>query len=61
MIQKFLARKNERSAPEAPPPPMDWPKANVNPRMQKLRRFDPGRVTGSKKKSALEQGSLNLV
>jgi len=56
--ERIKARKNERIAPEAPPPPMDWPKANVNPRMQKLRRFDPGRVTGSKKKSALEQVSM---
>ena len=41
-----------------PPPPMDWHKPSQNPRMVKLRRFEPGRVQGTKKKSAIEQGKL---
>ena len=35
---------------------MDWLKPSQNPRMVKLRRFEPGRVQGTLKKSEMEQG-----
>lgn len=50
------ARENRSKPP--PIPPMDWLKPSQNPRMVKLRRFEPGRVAGTKKKSEWEQVSL---
>ena len=34
---------------------MDWPHPQGNPRMVRLRKFEPGRVPGTLKKSEMEQ------
>lgn len=44
--------------PAPPPPPMDWHQPKNNPRMVRLRKFEPGRVPGTLQKSEMEQQSL---
>lgn len=57
--QLKAAKLNNPSGPPAPPPPpMDWPHPQGNPRMVRLRKFEPGRVPGTLKKSEMEQVSL---
>ena len=52
----LAAKLNNPSGPPAPPPPpMDWPHPQGNPRMVRLRKFEPGRVPGTLKKSEMEQ------
>jgi len=51
-------RLKHKTPPGPPPPPMDWREPTKNPRMVKLRRFEPGRVPGSREKSEIEQVSL---
>ena len=46
---------NPPGPPAPPPPPMDWPHPQGNPRMVRLRKFEPGRVPGTLKKSEMEQ------
>jgi hypothetical protein len=59
LIKIFVSGMRKQSIDLVPPPPpMDWHKPSQNPRMVKLRRFEPGRVQGTKKKSAIEQGKL---
>ena len=52
-------RLKHKTPPGPPPPPMDWREPNKNPRMVKLRRFEPGRVRGSREKSEIEQGTVS--
>lgn len=53
-----LKTRLKKLPPGPPPPPMDWREPTKNPRMVKLRRFEPGRVKGTKEKSEIEQVSL---